>query len=155
MMRTFKTESSNNSLALRATSSGGGGTGCITATFRESYTRTYGVQSFETPLWHPRFSMNLVRFEARGSWYSMGYGSKFVLMDESSTVLAGFFINGDGNFERRVGDDVSVEAGVGLKIGLQNFPYDDYLCSVYSMCVTAWFDGNAGGGLVFRPIMLD
>lgn len=153
-MRNFKTEANNNSLALRA-DGGGGGSGCITATFREWYTGTYGVRSFRTPLWYPRSSMNLVRFEARGAWFSMGYGAKFVLMDESSTVLAGFFVNGDGNYERRVGDSVSVNAGVGLRIGLQEFPYYEHLCSIYYTCVTAWFDGNAGGGLVFRPIMLD
>lgn len=153
-MRNFKTETSNNSLALRA-SSGGSGGGCITATFPERFTDTFGVQSFKTPLWHPRSSMNLVRFEARGAWYEMGYGAKFVLMDESDTVLAGFFVNADGTYESRVGDPVEVTAGVGLRIGLQSIPYDDYLCSLYSVCVTAWFDGNAGGGLVFQPTILD
>ena len=145
-MRNFKTFGDNFSLDPVSTGSGGG---CITACFSEIYAGPSEGDIVQTQLWRCRTSMNLIRLEARASyWYGVNDNTRFFVYNPNSdNVLASVYI--DDSFDHAVWTgSVAVEAGDFLRFSMDGLPsFGEF--TMHKSSVSAWFDGPAGGGLTF------
>lgn len=151
MMRNFKTAGEN--FSLDPVTTGGSGGGCITACFMERYNSPYENNIIETQLWRPRTSMNLIRLEVRADyWHGATDETRFYVYSYSVLgPIASVYIGESASHAFWTGA-VSVDAGDFLSIGMDGCPYYGDL-SISTLSVSAWFDGQAGGGLIFNVLL--
>lgn len=137
----------------RVSSSGGTG-GAITfvpASFGIGLGDNSG-SSVSSPFWLPRVSMNLVRFEMSGEWSFISTDPLHIELCGNDGVAAEITLTGtDSTYEYWTGS-VPVDAGDqiwcyiwggGAYLGEEYFS-----AAAFGLCITAWFDGEAGGGLM-------
>ena len=150
-MRNFKTEVGPVTLDYREPPSAGGG--AITF-FPPGYSIGLGDNSgssLSSAYWMPRVSMNLVRFEMSGEWSAISLSPLYIQLIGDSGVLAEIELTGtESTYEFWTGS-VAVEAGDSLWCyvygGGITMGEDYFNASAFGLCITAWFDGEAGGGI--------
>lgn len=154
MMRDYLIDRGSISTEVHQTSSGSGG-GCITGCFPERYNGPTETTAIRTQIWRPRMSMNLVRIDVKGLW-SGGIPDVtrfYVYSHTTDGPIASVYIGEYGDHAFWTGS-VPVDAGEQLMLGMDGCPYYGVL-SISNISVSAWFDGNAGGGLTFMMQALE
>ena len=151
-MRNFKTEVGPVTLDYREPPSAGGGAITFVAA-------GYGIglgdnsgSSLSSAYWMPRVSMNLVRFEMSGEWSFISLSPLYIQLICNGDAIAELTLTGtESTYEFWTGS-VAVEAGDTIWCyvwgGGMTMGEDYFEASAQGLCITAWFDGEAGGGLM-------
>ncbi len=157
-MRNFRTFGENFSLDPAATQPSGSSGGALTFT---TYNRYTGLDDNDgsgltSSSWTVKTSMNLIRFEMSGGWYFIDLSPLYIeLLDDSYNVLAQLEITSSGGDYQFWTGSVPILAETFLWCnvygGGQLAGEDFYNAICVDLCVTAWFDGEAGGGLLLYP----
>ena len=164
-MRNLKVETGPVVLGYRSTptSTGSGGTVTWSIAVDQIDMGHFGDGSISGPQWHSRVDMNLMKFEMSGFWtYITAENPVYVtLVRDSNTwdVLAEIVLTASsGNYETWTGS-VPILAGDSIQCYIYGAEVEIFSgdTSFYTwplaeeLCVTAWFDGEAGGGLLLYP----
>lgn len=156
-MRNFRTFGENFSLDPVTTQSSGSGGSALTFTTYNTPTDLgeNSGSSLTSSRWTVKTSMNLIRFEMSGGWSFIDLSPVYVQLWNSSALMAELEIPSTGvTYEFWTGSvPVEAEDYVWCTIFGGGMPFgEDYLnAMVQGLCVTAWFDNEAGGGLLLYP----
>lgn len=164
-MQQYKVDLGAIEATPRTSDSGGG---CVTFTFAEQSGNLgdNGGSTATSAWWRTRSQVNLIQFNMTGTWYNIDTADEFhpfdpmvvELQDESGAIASltltesGYVVEGD----MWTGVE-PIAAGTLLRVYIYGGgAYDEFLAedvkpSWSRVCISAWFDGESGGGLIMYP----